>query len=291
VTVSYAIARRRNKFWRRCLGAGRSQTFLACRAETSARCTWPSKRPRDLRGLRIFIGSTSVAGFGGMVAFLLAGPAAGPVSRDDGAAVRTAPLGSPGEAPRGWASTSAKVARRRCGRCRGGGSARAGANGQGRVVPRSAADSPARRRYQRADTPAARRCRAHHRTPTAGRQRRLRPRSVRQTQGPRRRRASRSMCWAPSRSASARARVVLPLPAQPTTTTRSGIGWVGAGRAAISVRYGADGQPATASRTRGYPQKVSTRCPVVINLSEPRQIHDSRLRGMPLFLPRTDRSH
>jgi hypothetical protein len=47
--------------------------------------------------------------------------------------------------------------------------------------------------------------------------------------------ASRSMCRASSRAATSRASLVFPLPAQPTTTTRSGIGRMGTGRTVMPV--------------------------------------------------------
>jgi hypothetical protein len=50
------------------------------------------------------------------------------------------------------------------------------------------------------------------------------------------------MCRASSRTASSRASVVFPLPAQPTTTTRPGIGRVGTGRAVMPMTVRPVGQ-------------------------------------------------
>jgi len=57
--------------------------------------------------------------------------------------------------------------------------------------------------------------------------------------------ASRSMCRASSRAATSRANVVFPLPAQPTTTTRSGIGQVMTGRTIMPMTIRREGQALT----------------------------------------------
>jgi hypothetical protein len=132
--------------------------------------------------------------------------------------------------------TSATVGRRRCVPHRRGGSTRAEASGPGRAAARPAGDSPGRPRCRPVDRPPARRCRAPsntHREPVASMAAATWVAKLGASSSPR---ASRSRCRAPSRPASARARVVFPLPAQPITTIRSGIGSVGAGRAAIWAR-------------------------------------------------------
>jgi hypothetical protein len=83
--------------------------------------------------------------------------------------------------------------------------------------------------------------------------------------------ASRSMCRASSRAASSRASVVFPLPAQPTTTTRSGIGRSGTGRAAMPMTVRREGQAPTAGRQPGMRLArigASSLCPALWHVRE-----------------------